>query len=233
MDISANSFLVFVAVSSLMALGIGLDAAIATFARYPSLKGRSQKIVWVAGVSLTHTVFPMIGYLLAVFSVHYFPLLTPLIGIVAFVLVFHFLYEELVLDEQHSETTQWITFAIILTVSWDALWSGPAKSAQVIGWADWMIWLSFFWVGLCVLLMCLISCYLSQKVISRVKQRSWLMPLMSLVQYSVIAYFGILALCRFTLQWPIHEIFIFISSFLVVILIRRLNKNHVTEGITA
>ena len=231
MEIASNPWLTFMLASSVMALGIGLDAAIATLVRYPQLQGRTQRLYWVTGVSLTHTVFPMFGYLLAYFSIQYFPMMTPLVGLFAFALVMRFLYEELIQTGDHHETTPtWITFAIILAVSWDALWSGPAKSAQVVGWDQWMIWLSFIWVGIQVTLLCLFSCYLAKRIMNRINHDSIIMAFMMGLQYTVIGYFGLLAIVRFTFQWQIDAVLIFgVSAFLILIM-KRFNREQVTQS---
>ena len=45
----------------LMGLGIGVDVAIATALRARSLRQQNMTLPWIGGVSLTHTVFPMVG----------------------------------------------------------------------------------------------------------------------------------------------------------------------------
>lgn len=212
-----NDWIVFFLASSIMALGIGLDAAIATFIRYPNLTTSSQKYYWVVGVSATHTLFPMLGYLLAYFSIQLFPYLTPLIGLLAFILVFHYLYEEIFQEGSNEEMRTWITMGLILAVSWDALWSGPAKSAQVVNWSQWMIWLSFIWVGVLVSILCMLSGYLSKRLINKESLDDRILDFLQWLQFSVIAYFGLLAFIRYTMQWQLSEIIIFFLSGICVI----------------
>ncbi len=94
----------FILASLLMGLGIGLDVAIATVARAGQLQTFKTPALWVAGVSLTHTLFPMFGYLLTHLSVQVNPQITPLIGIIAFVCIFVYLKAEL--SELAQPTTE-------------------------------------------------------------------------------------------------------------------------------
>lgn len=219
-----NDISIFFFASTIMALGIGLDAAIATLVHSDKLS-KPSKLYWVAGVSLTHTLFPMLGYCLAYFSIQWFPFITPIVGIIAFVFVFHFLYTELMQNNEDSTVRySWISFAIILAVSWDALWSGPAKSAQVVGWSDWMIWLSFLWVGFIVSLLCVLSCILSHRLQPFIQNFPVVQACLIWTQYTVIGYFGLLAFSRYTLQIIDFEVGLFVMSGVLVWLMRRLNR---------
>lgn len=207
----------FILASIIMGLGIGADVAVATMIRAKHLKTAKAILVWVVGVSFTHTVFPMIGYLLTYFSVEKLPVLTPVIGIIAFAFIARFLYLELgdyFKDEEKlhecslkDERQIIMSMGLILAVSWDALWSGPAKSAQVIGWPELFVWGSFMLVGIVVAVCALsglgLSKYISLSKVSTHKQSLWQYTGV-LIQYTVISYFGILALFRYTLHLNIH-----------------------------
>lgn len=212
----------FVTACLVMGMGIGTDVAIATVLRARQLKTTRTILYWIIGVSLTHTLFPMIGYLLTYFSIQVMPMVTPLVGVVAFAFIAHFLWQELkeMTNEgesnHHDDRQLLVSLGLILAVSWDALWSGPAKSAQVIGWPELLVWVSFLVVGMMVALCAVASLYLSKRfaTTSKTMQHSaqhsqpsstqgkvatraqgiaiWL-------QYSIIAYFGLLALLRYTL----------------------------------
>ena len=217
----SDEYLVFVCASTLMALGIGIDAALATFVRSGHFKNNWQGFYWIAGVVITHTVFPMAGYFLAYLSVHQLPILAPIVGVVAFILVAHFLYTELLHDsESELHHSSWITMGLILAVSWDALWSGPAKSAQVLDWSQWMIWLSFLWVGAVVCLLCVVSFLIGKRWLLSLKDNSRLLPFMLWLQFSVIGYFGWLALFRYTFNWQLSELSIFCLSGVVIYIIQ-------------
>lgn len=221
---------VFVFSSTLMALGIGIDAAMATLVRARAFQTRAQARYWILGVSLTHTVFPLVGYVLAYICVQYLPWLTPLVGVVAFLLVSQFLYGEL--NEKNSESqphNPWISLGLILAVSWDALWSGPAKSAQVLGWSDWMIWLSFLWVGLFVCLLCIASDYIGRCFFEVFKSNQLGIKFALWLQYSVIGYFGLLALLRYSFNWQVHEVIIFMMSASFIYVYQLFQGNYKTQ----
>ncbi|GAA6135656.1 hypothetical protein NBRC116188_24460 [Oceaniserpentilla sp. 4NH20-0058] len=225
---------VFFLASTVMALGIGLDAALAIFIRSAQLSSKKQKVFWVVGVSATHTLFPMLGYLLTYFGLQVFPLITPIIGIMAFILVAHFIFNELTQNSEDSEQSQgWLTFGLIMAVSWDALWSGPAKSAQVVDWSTLMIWLSFLWVGMLVSGLCILSCILANKVsvvsLENTKYIHWI----TWLQFSVIGYFGLLAFFRYTLSISWNEEYVFLLSALLIYILMKLNKTEYNQAIRA
>lgn len=224
----------------IMGLGIGIDVAIATFMRAHTMHNKRTVLQWVVGVSATHTLFPMAGYLLTYFSLQSLPLLTPIIGLIAFSLIVHFLMSELRVTnfETGSESGQMplISFTLILAVSWDALWSGPAKSAQVVGWSDLMIWLSFLLVGVVVTVFCLLSYYLAKQaqaqyfnfVPKRYAVRS--LEISQWIQYSVIAYFGLLALVRYTFSSSIDWLYILAASFILMYIILKVISTKQVVG---
>lgn len=227
----------------IMGLGIGIDVAIATSMRAHTMQRKRTIIQWVAGVSATHTIFPMIGYLLTYFSLQSLPVLTPLIGIIAFALIAHFLISEIKANNEIEENTgnhnSLISFALILAVSWDALWSGPAKSAQVVDWSDMMIWMSFILVGCVVTFFCLLSFYITKKASAqyfsflpkKYKHRSLEVGLW--IQYSVIAYFGLLALVRYTFSSEINwGVILFASFFIMHIVLKATSfKSHIEQSV--
>ncbi|MGK0445135.1 MAG: putative Mn2+ efflux pump MntP [Bermanella sp.] len=222
---------VFIFSSTLMALGIGIDAAMATLIRARGFHNRTQASYWIAGVSVTHTVFPMLGYLLAYISVQLVPWLTPIVGVAAFILVGQFLYSELTpCDQTTCRPSNWVSFGLILAVSWDALWSGPAKSAQVLGWSDWMVWLSFIWVGLLVSALCVASYYAGRRILHMLEGQAYALSCAVWLQLSVIGYFGLLALFRYSFNWHIHELIIFMISG-VFIYFLRLRQRYVRRSL--
>lgn len=209
----------------MMGLGIGTDVAIATALRHQHLHQISTIVFWVVGVSLTHTLFPMMGYILTYFSIQTMPIVTPVVGLIAFYCIARFLWQELK-DMTANETSVGddrqvlVTLGLILAVSWDALWSGPAKSAQVIGWPELLVWLSFIIVGVLVALTAISTLYLSR----RLKMKFTLRDNRSLkscalwLQYSIVGYFGLLALLRYTLQFSIAWWQILSISALVILI---------------
>jgi hypothetical protein len=222
----------FTLASLIMGLGIGADVAVATMIRAKHLTTPKAVIFWVVGVSFTHTVFPMVGYLLTYFSVEKLPVLTPIIGVIAFAFIARFLYLELgdyMVEEDSSQSFNqmderqlMMSMGLILAVSWDALWSGPAKSAQVIGWPELFVWVSFMLVGgvvaLCALCGLGVSKSISLSKVSKRAQNLWQYSGV-LIQYSVIAYFGLLALFRYTLQLNIQWWQVLLTCIALVLVI--------------
>ena len=210
----------FTVASMLMGLGIGLDVAIATVVRAGQLNTLKAAALWIFGVSFTHTIFPMIGYLLTYFSVQISPEITPLIGILAFICIFVFLKGELAEiahpEQDNRQSQLLITLGLILAVSWDALWSGPAKSAQVIGWPELLVWGSFILVGIMVSILAITSLRLSNSFVRIGKQKPYLGLVGSWIQYAVIGYFGLLALMRYTLNLNVYWWQILLISFALI-----------------
>jgi hypothetical protein len=149
----------------LMGFGIAIDVTIATLSKFRD-KELSLR-TWTIPITLTHVIFPAIGYYFFWGMGVWIPALQAILGIVGFLLVTLFLYEVLCesmgkepifgisefvakffgLEENDSRR-----FIAILAVSWDALWSGPAKAAQADAgnWTNDEVFLSFFVAGLTV-----------------------------------------------------------------------------------
>lgn len=222
-----------------MGLGIGADVALATFLRANAMANKRTAFFWILGVTLTHTLFPMVGYLLAHFSINNAPLISPIIGILAFSFIAFFITQELEVGSgfgddksEQGKSAQngqvFVSLGLILTVSWDALWSGPAKSAQVIGWPEFWIWASFLIIGLVVTLFSISSYYIAKRVALNFQQPNWIQfDLGQWVQLSVISYFGLLALLRYTfdIQWLWWKLLI-ISFLLMAIALHKLAINR-------
>jgi hypothetical protein len=217
----------FVLASLLMGLGIGLDVAVATAARAKQLSTIRLATVWIVGVSFTHTVFPMFGYLLTYFSIQMQPAIEPIIGLLAFTCIFYYLKSELIElaqpKKQGEDKQLMVTLGLILAVSWDALWSGPAKSAQVIGWPELLVWVSFLLVGALVSLLAIASlgfALRAQQAFKGSRMSNWL----SLwVQYSVIGYFGLLAILRYTLHINIYWWQVLLMAALLIAIVMSLS----------
>lgn len=151
---------------ALMGLGIALDVAVATIARF---RDSSQTwMSWTLPITITHITFPALGY----YSWWWFgsaapSMLLPL-GVAAAIIVALFLYEafcdwtdfepkislsslfERILPNVSKGAQGGIV--AILAVSLDALFSGPAKASQteVAHWSNSEVFLSFFVAGVVV-----------------------------------------------------------------------------------
>lgn len=213
----------FVIASLLMGIGIGSDVAIATFARAGQLVTLRAAFFWIAGVSLTHTLFPMLGYLLTYFSLQLNPTIEPIVGLLAFGFIFFYLMGELsdfMNPQEESEDRQiLVTLGLILAVSWDALWSGPAKSAQVIGWPELFVWMSFIVVGIFVSILAIISLNFALRFQSVTNDKGGKRWSIYWLQYTVIGYFGLLALFNYTLNLQFYWWQTLLSSGLIMALL--------------
>lgn len=217
-----------------MGLGIGLDAAMVTSLKASTMRSRLVAFIWVSGITFTHTVFPMIGYLLSHTGAKYFPTFSPIVGLLAFLLIGYYLLQELFYcadenDETHSDGQALIiTIGLILAVSWDALWSGPAKSAQVIHWPETAVLVSFILVGFFVAVLSITALLIAQS--SAVKR--YLLGIRWLstsdlewfgrwCQYTIFGYFGLLALTRYTFQLDIaYELILLFCALVMALLLR-------------
>lgn len=222
----------------IMGLGIGADVALATFLRANSMHNKRTAFFWIFGVTLTHTLFPMAGYLLAHFSIYSAPFISPIVGIFAFAFIAYFVIQELEVadsDSHHDSSNNGqmlVTLGLILAVSWDALWSGPAKSAQVIGWPGIWVWSSFLIVGFVVTLFSILSYFLAKRVSFQFQQPRWMLfDFGQWVQLSVISYFGLLALLRYTfdVQWPWWKLLI-ASCVLMAFILHKLAISELLKG---
>ncbi|WP_077284176.1 hypothetical protein [Cognaticolwellia aestuarii] len=213
----------FVIASLLMGLGIGSDVAIATFARAKQLVRLRTAIIWIVGVSFTHTVFPMLGYLLTYFSLQLQPGIEPVVGLIAFSFIFLYLKGELADFVNPGNDTQdrqiLVTLGLILAVSWDALWSGPAKSAQVIGWPELFVWLSFIVVGLFVSTLAVISLQFARRFTGVIENKHNSRWCIYWLQYTVVGYFALLALFNYTLGLQLYWWQTLLSSAVIIALL--------------
>lgn len=219
------SFIELTLACLVMGVGIGADVALATMMRVGDMSRKRTVVIWITGVTITHTLFPMFGYLLAYFSVNSAPLITPIIGLLAFSFIAFFIYQELSSEEEDGDGNQLlITVGLILAVSWDALWSGPAKSAQVMGWPDFWVWVSFIIVGGVVSAFAVLSYFAAKHFNITDLQPKWLaFDLAQWLQLSIIGYFGLLALLRYTFGLDIAwwQLLVGCGGMMALILYRR------------
>ncbi|MBP6060640.1 MAG: hypothetical protein KA515_01390 [Candidatus Pacebacteria bacterium] len=206
-------FLSFVLPSVLMGFGIAVDVTMATLSKFraPSLGFRS----WTGPIAFTHVVFPATGYFVFWGLESQMPWLSPVLGFIGFVLVALFTYEvlcEAVGAEPVFGISEWMSKMMglreddsrrviaILAVSWDALWSGPAKAAQAHAgrWNTLETILSFLVAGVTVLVVAELA-LMGARLLNRIRFQSVLKMAIFLfvakfVELSVIDGFGILSL---------------------------------------
>lgn len=151
--------------SDLMGLGIAIDVMLATVAKFRDSDLSFKN--WTLPIMATHIGLPAIGYYGFWGLSQAFPLLSPALGILGALFVLLFLYEvvgDWVGYEPKFGISKWFgglfgfkegdarRIVAIMAVSWDALWSGPAKAAQAVtgGWTDSEVGWSFLIAGLVV-----------------------------------------------------------------------------------
>lgn len=198
--------------SNLMGVGIAIDVMLATVAKF-----RDDDLTfknWTLPIMATHIGFPALGYYGFWGMSQAWPWLHPVLGVIGAVFVLLFIYEvagEWIGYEPVFGISGWFggvfgfeegdarRFVAIMAVSWDALWSGPAKS-EAIGpnWTTSDIGWSFVLAGLVVAF----AAQLSLKVALRMRKKGFSnvekMTIWSIagkyLETSVIGGFGVLSL---------------------------------------
>ncbi len=155
----------FIVPCILMGIGISIDITIATLSKFRDLS-LSLK-TWTLPLSLTHIVFPALGYFVFWIVGEKFPSLNLILGLLGFILVFLLVYEvvcESIGIKPKVGISQGLSdlfgfspsdsrrYVAVLAVSWDALLSGPAQAAQATAgdWSTAQVTVSFFVAGLTV-----------------------------------------------------------------------------------
>lgn len=200
--------LAYVLACTAMGLGIGFDVMLATFSRLKYLAAGSSR-TWVQRITVTHVFFPMLGYYFFIGLFRAYPILGVALGLVAFGLVAWFLSKAVIGwlsqggEEEGADPFSW---AVVLSVSWDALFSGPAKSAQAYNWtSDQVLW-SFLISGATVSILAVASVALTRrlaKISGRLRPKSvrkfaLLQMLTMYCEFSILLYFGMLSLFRYS-----------------------------------
>jgi hypothetical protein len=193
-----------------MGLGIAIDVAIASIAQAAELRSARAMRRWVTRITATHVAFPMVGYYGAL-QLERFAAVRPVLGVAAFLLIALFLYKMLrgLIDAGENVPAAVAAepgWALVLAVSWDALWSGPAKSAQAIGWTPTQVILSFPIAGLVVACAAILSTLFARRLRDRARRmatsaahQARLEQVAIMVEVGVFSYFAFLALLTFTL----------------------------------
>jgi hypothetical protein len=203
----------FLIPSILMGAGIAIDVLITTLAKFQDDHVSWHN--WTVPITLTHTFFPAFGYFLFWSLDDAFPFAHTFLGLAGFTLVALYVYE--VLSEAIGKKpvfgiSAWIgkkfgvttasagAFVAVLAVSWDALWSGPARAAQAsaAGWGGIEVFLSFVIAGVVVAIVAELALTLTRSLRRR-NYRNYatitnLSILGTYLELSVIGGFGILSL---------------------------------------
>ena len=100
--------------------------------------------------------------------------------------------------------------------------SSPAKHAQVIGWPEFWIWILLLLVGVFVSVLAIVSLSFALYA-QQSNEESRISRWLSLwVQYSVIGYFGLLAILRYTLNIHIYWWQVLLLSALLIAIVMSL-----------
>jgi hypothetical protein len=157
MSFSSNSLIV---PSVLMGLGIAVDVAIATVSRF---RDRTMSFAnWTFPVAIAHILLPAFGYYGWWFLGQQFQGLALILGLLIYQAICEWIGTEplVSLDSitgwafNHLGSESKGRIVMVLAVSMDALWSGPAKAAQAASgqWTPFEVLVSFFIAGAVVAL---------------------------------------------------------------------------------
>ena len=201
--------------SDLMGVGIAIDVMLATIAKFgdDDLSFRN----WTLPIMATHIGFPALGYYGFWGATQAWPWLGPTFGIIGAVFVVLFIYEVFSAWIGHKpifgisasigrlfgfEEDDARRMVAIMAVSWDALWSGPAKAAQANagGWTDWEVGFSFLIAGLVVATAAQLSLNIAMRLrrqkFDDVAKMSRYSMFGMFAETSVIGGFGVLSLSQ-------------------------------------
>ncbi len=235
-DIGITGFLI---PSILMGIGVGIDVFIATLVKYRDTNMSWKN--WTIPVVITHITFPAFGYFMFWSLSTSVPVAQFTLGIIGFVLVTLFIYE--VICESAGlkpifGISSWIgsffgfrendsrLFITVLVVSWDALWSGPAKAAQASAgaWSNFEVGLSFAIAGLVVAIVAEVALFLAHYLRTKNFKNPISMSRFNIVgkyiELSVIGGFGVLSLWNsFSNEANLYQSIIISSLILLIIFI--------------
>lgn len=211
----------FVVPSVLMGLGIAVDVAIATISRFRD--GSMGFLNWTLPVSLAHIVLPAIGYYGWWFLGQQFHELALILGLLAFGMITVFIYEAVcewidVLPKISLDpVTNWSfkhfgleskgRVIMVLAVSMDALWSGPAKASQAESgqWTPFEVFVSFFFAGAVVALVSqlalLIAFALRGVSFNNTKRLALCLVFGKYMEVTILFGFGLLSLWNAFASW--------------------------------
>lgn len=199
--------------SWIMGIGIAIDVFLATMSKFQDRDLSFRN--WTLPICATHIGFPAFGYFVVWGLGQKYPWLHPLLGSIGFVLVALFVYEVICKSAGKKPIfgiSSWVSNLIgldendtrriiaILAVSWDALWSGPAKAEQANAgnWTNWEVAGSFAIAGIVVAMVAQIALMFALKLQEKQfedvdKMASWSFK-GKIAELSVIGGFGVLSL---------------------------------------
>lgn len=167
----------------------------------------------------------MIGYYSFVFLGIYLPSLSLFLGLAASSFLGYFLFKLvlgwLAADDSLKESSEleWYSWPIVLAVSIDALYSGPAKSAQALDWSLPEIIFSFFIGGAvvyCVGKLVVVVSLRHQEYfsISNVENVKRVQLALMYLEFSLLFYFFCLCTARFLIGLTVTTSFTLLFSLM-------------------
>ena len=238
--------------SWVMGVGIAIDVFLATISKFQDRELSFRN--WTLPICATHIGFPAFGYFVVWGLGQAYPWLHPILGSIGFVLVALFVYEVICSSagkEPIFGISSWVSNAIgldendtrriiaILAVSWDALWSGPAKAAQASAghWTTPEVIASFAIAGVVVAMVAQIALMFALKLQEKQFDDVYQMAKWSfngkIAELSVIGGFGVLSLLGgFAISESIW-LSIVIAAVVVFLTFQLLEKSIMTEEMEA
>lgn len=239
----------YVLESLLLGLGIAVDVALATVALARFMGDRRNKYVWTSAVTFTHVLFPMIGYYGFAWAYRMYPGLEIWLGLSGVAIISMYLskvFYDILQPIPNFDDLNEISVGAVFAVSLDALWSGPAKSAQAVDWTEFEIAFSFIIGGLVVAIVAIISAFYAANIYKELLKESGVntqirRQIIALwLEFTVLGYFGCLAFVRYVLGLEVGWGFILLCTSLSIGILfyifhdnievnRRAVVKHITE----
>lgn len=206
------------------AAAIALDACILVILKFRIFSTQAVALRWAGAVGLTHVLFPMVGFIggwIIIQKYHLAPIVYSLGAVLLGILISLIISEavnphpeaEDISDKSTSDYTKFLHFWIpVLSVSLDALLSGPGKTVMLERYPKQLAWLSFVLVGLLVALFTLIAGVVSRRLHGRWITGRLASPV-SLAQGITGGIVGEFVLFSFFLVWCIAKSIDHIQGF--------------------
>lgn len=171
----------FASINFIAGAAIAIDASILVLVRFRDMTANSVAFKWAGAVGLTHTAFPMIGFVGGWLLIEFgdaAAIIYPIGAGLLTVLIIYILRESTNWYSGEDETkesskmggtraTNVAFWAAVMAVSYDAFLSGPGKTVILERYPRELAWLSFLIVGLVVTAITLIAGLVSRVIHNR------------------------------------------------------------------
>lgn len=208
-------WLEYALVNFFAATAIAIDACVLILVKFRDLSSNSVAIRWAGAVGLTHILFPMVGFIggwILAERYHLAPFVYALGASLLALLIFVVIREAVAIHPQPGDPSpgsmsfpKALTFWIaVLSVSLDALLSGPGKTVLLERYPKSLAWLSFIIVGLLVALFTLVAGAVSRFLHKRFVEGRVMSP-NKLARGMTAAIVGEVVLFSFFLTWSLAK----------------------------